>query len=582
MQNMQHPSTLPESVPVLIVGGGPSGLFLALDLASRGIPSLIIEPRTEIDPTRPRAKTTNARTMTHMRRLGLAQSLRRAAPLPVGHAQDVVFCSSLSGHEVSRFNNAFQLETGRYEPQPECGQQVPQPVVEEVLRAAVQASDLADLHCGLRVTELVPGAANGADERAPHFVVVVDGQGTETIIAADYVIGADGATSVVRKSLGIALDGSSATLSNVSVLFKSRDLAQHIQMGEAVQYWVLNEKAAGMIGRLNRGSTWWAIIQGVDPEQGVVDPAASIRTMVGADIDVETIATDPWTARMLLADSYGRDGIFLVGDAAHLNPPWGGHGFNTCVGDAANLAWKLAAVIHGWAGKELLRSYESERRAVAARTIRDAAMNGKALAHDFAGADLAAEGVVGAAARAAAKNALEVKRSEFHALGLVLGYNYADSAVVTGDGSLPPAEDAIRYEPSTVPGCLLPHYWLEENQSLYDVLGDGFTLLLDAARFVDGHGDAELRMLAESAAGLGVPLAIRTVSSASVREFSTLWEARALLVRPDQHIAWRGDHVADVGNALLVATGRTPVALEGSCTDSRLRTAAGFRDASCV
>ena len=152
-------------------------------------------------------------------------------------------------------------------------------------------------------------------------------------------------------------------------------------------------------------------------------PTALVRSLVGAEVDLEVIATDPWTARMLLAPGYGRDGVFLVGDAAHLNPPWGGHGFNTCIGDAANLAWKIAAALEGWGGPALLGSYELERRPVAERTIRDAAANGQALAYHFADPALGSGGAAGEAARLQAKEALAVKQSEFDSLGLVLGYD---------------------------------------------------------------------------------------------------------------------------------------------------------------
>ncbi|MFH5879421.1 FAD-dependent monooxygenase [Arthrobacter sp. NA-172] len=215
---------LPEQVPVLISGGGPSGLFLALDLAHRGIRSVVIEPRFSIDPDRPRAKTTNARTMTHLRRLGLADVLRRAAPLPVEFAQDVIFCSSLTGREIRRFPHAFQLETGRYEPQPEGGQQVPQPVLEAVLREAVAASGQATLLTGLRVDGY---ESAGTGQR----VVVSDASGDSRAVGCTFLAGADGASSTIRRGLDLRLEGGSAALSNISVLFRSRDLGGTISAG---------------------------------------------------------------------------------------------------------------------------------------------------------------------------------------------------------------------------------------------------------------------------------------------------------------------------------------------------------------
>ncbi|MGM9470413.1 FAD-dependent monooxygenase [Pseudarthrobacter sp. YS3] len=568
---------LPAEIPVLISGGGPSGLFLALDLAHRGIRSIVIEPRTAIDPDRPRAKTTNARTMTHLRRLGLATALRDAAPLPVGFAQDIIFCTSLTGHEVRRFENAFQLETGRYEPQPECGQQVPQPVLEAVLRDAVAASGHATMLTGLRVEGYVaagPGAAPGAG----HHVTVADAAGARRTVDCTFLAGADGISSTVRRGLGLRLEGGSAALSNISILFRSRDLAGTISLDPAVQYWVLGPGAAGMVGCMDLDQTWWAIIQGVDAQSAGTqdvdalgdggapdhDPVALVRTLVGADVEVDVIATDPWTARMLLAPSYGHDGVFLVGDAAHQNPPWGGHGFNTCIGDAANLAWKIAAAIDGWAGPELLDSYEAERRPVAERTINDAATNGKALAYHFADPALELEGADGVAARERAYEALAVKRSEFDSLGLVLGYSYAASPVVVPDGSPVPAEDPIRYTPSASPGAVLPHAWLDDSTSVYDVLGDGFTLLVDAgaqaAAAVDPY--AQVRAAADDRQ---IPLTVAVVGpDRHGTPMSEWWAAEAVLVRPDQHVAWRGSAADAAARALLVAAGLVPAVRTGT------------------
>ncbi|WP_347038367.1 MFS transporter [Glutamicibacter halophytocola] len=383
MNNTQQAPTSAHA-PVAICGGGPSGLFLALDLAQRGIPSVLVEPRTVIDRPRPRAKTTNARTMTHLRRLGLADAPRQAAAPPTSYSQDVIFCSTLSGYEITRFHEAFQLSLGPYRWQPECGQQIPQPVVEEVLRAQAASNPLITCWYGYKaisVAELDEPTGYGF---GPHRVSCEDAHGNLRTVRADFVVGADGASSVVRKSLGIRLEGGSAALSNVSAVFTSAQLGQKASLDPAVQYWALSEGVCGMIGRMDLDNTWWAIIQGVAADDPDFDAAAAIRTMAGKDIDLEILATDPWTARMLLASSYGRPGIYLVGDAAHLNPPWGGHGFNTCIGDASNLAWKLAAVVQGWAGPGLLASYEAERRQIAQRTISEAAENGKALAYDFA------------------------------------------------------------------------------------------------------------------------------------------------------------------------------------------------------
>ena len=557
------PGQIPGEVRVLISGGGPSGLFLALDLASRGVPSTVIEPRDSVDHTRPRAKTTNARTMTHLRRLGLADALRAAAPLPVDYAQDVIFCTSLTGpaaHELRRFRNSFQLVPGRYGPQPECGQQVPQPVLEEVLRAAVADNPLVTFITGWSVQEV--REVHDLQGPVPQYAVVVsDASGRTAVVRSSYVIGADGGSSAVRRSLGIRLEGGSAALSNISILFRSKELGPAIALDSAVQYWVVGSDAAGMVGRMDLADTWWAIIQGVDPQQDVTpgDAAAMVHSLVGtggADIDVDVVATDPWTARMLLAPLYNRGNIFLVGDAAHLNPPWGGHGFNTCVGDAANLAWKLAAVIQGWAGPGLLETYGLERRPVAARTIRDAAANGKALAYHFADPRLADDGADGEGARREAHAALAVKQSEFDSLGLVLGYAYADSPAVVPDGAPVPAEDPIRYVPSASPGALLPHAWLPDSTSLYSRLGTGFTLLADAGELGGVPAERAFVDVLEAGVRQGIPVTVAAVGpSADGTPLSELWGAAAVLVRPDQHVAWRGGSPEAAAAALSVAAG---------------------------
>jgi hypothetical protein len=253
---------------------------------------------------------------------------------------------------------------------------------------------------------------------------------------------------------------------------------------------------------------------------------------------------------MLLVDKYRGERVFLVGDAAHLNPPWGGHGFNTCVGDAVNLGWKLAAVLQGWAPESLLDSYQTERRPVALRTIDAAGSQEAFLAPSFAAADLGGDTPAGEALRADVARALQVKDPEFHSLGLVLGYDYPDSPVVVPDAGARPAYEVTRYTPSSHPGARLPHAWLPDGTSIYDLLGDGFTLLRLAPA-------ADVGPFLDAATRAGVP--VRLLDLVHLPKLRTRYGADLLLIRPDQHVAWRGRDDADVDAVLATVTGRQPV-----------------------
>jgi FAD binding domain len=374
---------------------------------------------------------------------------------------------------------------------------------------------------------------DGADEAQ---AVLEDPQGARHRVAADYLLGCDGSSGITRAAIGGRYEGSSGTVPNLSITFRSRALEERELCALGVHYWVIGPERGGLMGRLDLDGTWWAIVQGIDARTEDVDPVALVRSLVGADVDVEVLATDPWSARMLLVDRYRGNRVLLVGDAAHLNPPWGGHGFNTCVGDAVNLGWKLAAVLQGWAPPALLDSYEDERRPVAARTIGAAGDQEAFLAPSFAEADLDDEGTAGRLLRGDLARRLAVKDGEFHSLGLVLGYDYAGSPVVVPDGRPVPAPTLNVYEPSAHPGARLPHAWLPDGTSLYDLLGDGFTLLRLAP-------DADTAALADAAAALGVPLEIRDL--VSVPGLATLLDADLVLIRPDQHVAWRGTTVPD-------------------------------------
>jgi 2-polyprenyl-6-methoxyphenol hydroxylase-like FAD-dependent oxidoreductase len=501
-----------SEIPVAIAGGGPAGLAAAAELAVHGVGCVLLEPRVQVSHRRPRAKTTSIRTMEHLRRWGVADALRVAAPLPVAWSQRVTFCQTLTGPRITDFDNAFGLITEPDERFAEPGQQVPQPVVEDVLRRHVRRQPGVDVRLG--------HAAVGLEQDNTGVTITVrDGSGHCYALRARYLLGCDGASGVVRDQIGARYAGRSDPRPNFNVVFRAPSL--DTPLGPAVQYWVVGAPVAGLMGRLDLAGIWWAGFPGIDAAYGSAHASELITGLIGAPTEHEVLASDPWTARMLIADTFAAGRVFLVGESAHVNPPWGGHGFNTSVGDAVNIAWKIAAVEAGWAAPALLASYDTERRSVVEQTVASAESNMHSLAGDLP-ADAAA--------------IQRAKRPEFHSLGLVLGYSYAGSPVVqppAGAAAEQAEADPTSYQPAAEPGARLPHAWLPDGVSLYDRLGPGFTLLGPTP------GDPAATALVREAARRGIPLTLVPAPAGYP------WRESCLLVRPDQHIAWRaGDPTA--------------------------------------
>ncbi|MDL5159676.1 FAD-dependent monooxygenase [Actinomycetospora termitidis] len=552
---------------VVVVGAGPVGMTLALDLARRGTPVVVLDA-SPVTTANPRCNTTNARSMEYFRRLGLAEEIRRAG-LPADHATDVVYCTSMTGPELTRFpfsSSREVLDGTAHElaewPSPEPQHRISQIFLEPILDRALQESTIAELRRGHRVEAV----HDGQDEVTVEVREVATGETYR--ISAAYVVGCDGGASLVRRSIGARLEGDSeASERRHSVYFRSPDLASHLGTRPGWMYWWFGPTYRGSVVVLDGRELFLCharVPHGADP--AAVDTEQVLAESLGGQFDIETLSVVPWTARRLVADRFHSGRVLLAGDAAHLWLPLGGFGMNTGIADAMSLSWRLHAVLRGWAGTRVLDDYEVERRSVGEATSRaalkiDGDMSG--VGRDPA---LREPGPRGDALRAEVGARIQqVDRQQWFSQGVQFGARYVGSPGVVeapsdehGETSAIAAID--QYRPSVDAGARVPHHWRPDGSSLYDQLGDDFTLI------TRGATAADVEPLRAAAAELGVPLSWLDLEE-TVDEL-TYRDRRFVLVRPDHVVAWSSaTPPTDPGVLLDSLLGRR------TAPESRLRTA---------
>ncbi|WP_394788192.1 FAD-dependent monooxygenase [Rhodoferax sp.] len=531
--------TPPVQTRVLIVGAGPAGLALAIELGQRKIPCLLIERNDRVGYA-PRAKTTNVRTREHLRRWGIAEQLRAASPLGIDYPSNVVFCTRLSGQPLAKIENAMYCAPGKNPLYSEHAQWIPQYAVEDVLRAHAETLPSVELRFSAELASFTQGDA-GVQAQVKDLR-----DGSFFSVQSDYLAGADGARSAVRSAIGATMSGSYGLSRNYNVVFRAPGLAQAHAHGPAIMYWQINGDVPSLIGPMDRGDTWFFMPtqMGEGQKLSAEEAPALIRQATGIDLPIEVLSTDEWVASRLIADKYSQRRVFLIGDACHLHPPFGGYGMNMGVADGVDLGWKLAAVLQGWGGQTLLDSYELERRPVHEFVMDEAVANHALLGKQLFQPGLEDSSEAGAQLRSQVGARIQVaKLREFNTLGVVLGYRYEGSPVIVPDGTPAPAPDFLNYLPSARPGGLAPHAWLHDGSSLYDHFGPGFTLL--------ATGDADAKVLAQAqreAQALGVPLKVIRPQEPVLQQ---LYQARYTLIRPDQHVAWRADDWPDPDDLLF-------------------------------
>lgn len=542
---------------VLIVGAGPTGLSLAIELGLCGVRALVVErqPRTG---TQPRAKTTNVRSMEHLRRWGIASTLRAAAPLPYDYPTDIVFATRLFGRELAVIENAFAGAKCRDPRFSEPAQWVPQYTVEAVLRDRVATMDSVQLMFNAELEE-AEQSESGIEATVRNLA-----DGERFTVRCKYLVGADGARSRARAIIGVRMQGEHAYGLNHSVILRIPELVQTPPERRAIMYWIINPAAPAVMGPMDGEGRWYFGVTLPPTENDLEDETIHRRVYeaVGRQVDIEILSRDIWAAHRLIAERYRVGRVFLAGDACHLHPPFGGYGMNLGIADGVDLGWKLAATIEGWGGPALLDSYEIERRAVHQRTIEEAVANYRVLSAQLLKDNLEDDTDEGRRARAeVGEEILRTKTREFMTLGVVLGSRYRESPIIVGDDSAPPVERSEVYEPSAYPGCLAPHAWLSDGSSLYDHFGRGYTLLaLDDTASTDA--------LLQAARRAGVPLTVFALRDPGLRE---LYGAPLALIRPDQYVAWRGSRTEDADGIIATVSGAGPLA--ASLSEERRSTA---------
>jgi 2-polyprenyl-6-methoxyphenol hydroxylase-like FAD-dependent oxidoreductase len=544
-----------QKTGVVIVGGGPAGLMLAIELGCRDVPCIVLEEDVG-SPDFPKANATSARTMEHFRRRGFAKEVR-ALGLTADHPQDIVYCGRLAEKELTRFlipsrqQVADRTAFGDYGedtwPTPELPHRAQQMMIEPVLREQALKYKSVQLMCGWRAESFQP------DSEGVTLAVKSTVNEASLNIRGSYMVGCDGPRSLVRKSCGIVFEGHTDGDRDffggqmLSVYFSSSDLYTVLGKKKAWMYWAVNAQQRGMLVAIDGVDKFLFALQ-LKPGQTEesVDFRAAAFAAIGAQFDLNLIGVAPWFAGFtLVAERFAKDRVFIAGDAAHLFTPTGGMGYNTSVDDAVNLGWKLAAVLNGWASEKLLATYESERKPIAQRNTAFARLMADSIGMIKPPAELQEQGAVGDAARTVFGEALNKHvRTEFNIPGLQLGLRYNDSAIVAAEESPIPEDKPNLYIPSAKPGGRAPHLWIN-GTSIFDLFGKDFTLLYVGSNLsanlsanLSDLNNPNLQLWQQCFAARGVPLYVLQVDNA---EALRLYQSPLVLIRPDHHVAWRGD-----------------------------------------
>ncbi|MEY2801526.1 MAG: hypothetical protein RL513_1111 [Pseudomonadota bacterium] len=533
---------------VLIVGAGPVGLTMAMDLVARGVKVVIAEIRRYAEPPSVKCNHVAARTMERFRTLGVAQKLRNAG-LPADYPNDVVFRTSLCGIELTRIPIPGRAERYTSRQGPDTWWPTPEPPhrINQIYLEPILLEHTASLPGVTLLNRTQVTAFTQSGEHLDAVALDLDTQ-KECRIRARYLVGCDGGSSNVRKAIGAKLEGTAVIQRVQSTCIRAPKLRAMLPGKPAWCYYSVNPRRNGTVFAIDGQETWLVHnhLNPDEPEFDTIDRDWAIRQIlgVGPDFEYEILSKEDWVGRRLVADRFRDRNVFIAGDAAHLWVPYAGYGMNAGIADALNLSWLLGARIQGWADEAILDAYEAERQPIT-QQVSNFAMDHAAKmikARRAVPPNIEAPDEAGTQARREiGQEAYDLNVQQFCCAGLNFGYYYEGSPIIAPDGETPPAYSMGSFTESTVPGCRAPHFWLDDGRSVYDAFGRGYTLL----RF-DGAVDVD--RLVAAARQRRMPLEVVDAHAAQVPE---AYRHKLVLCRDDQHVVWRADAVPPDAQALV-------------------------------
>jgi 2-polyprenyl-6-methoxyphenol hydroxylase-like FAD-dependent oxidoreductase len=535
---------------VLVVGAGPVGLSVAMDLSARGAKVIVAEVRAYKQPPEVKCNHVAARTMERFRRLGVAQKLRNAG-LTEDFPNDVAFRTTATGIELARIpipcrRDRYTSRTGpdTWWPTPEPAHRINQTFLEPILVEHTAALPGVQLLNRTRITSFTQDA-DGVEATALDLDT-----NAERRIRARFLVGCDGGSSMVRKAIGAQFEGTPVIQQVQSTFIRAPKLLDMLPRPLFWSFYAMNPRRCGTMFAID-GKETWLVHNHLNPGEkdfDAIDRDWAIRTIlgVGEDFEYEVISKEDWVGRRLVADRFRDRNVFIAGDAAHLWVPYAGYGMNAGIADGLNLSWLLGAVLQGWGGEKMLDAYEAERQPITQQVSRFAMEHAAKMirARSAVPPNIEADDDAGRRERERmGREAYDLNVQQFAAAGLNFGYYYEGSPIIVGDDETPPPYSMGSFTASSVPGCRAPHFWLADGRSVYDAFGPGYTLL----RF---DRSVDIEPLVQAARERAMPLRLLDIVGCEVPD---AYRHKLVIARDDQHVAWRG-HALPADAGALVAT----------------------------